>query len=485
MKRFVENEKMNEKRNVYHSQKKKKYFYSLDEVFNPKSIVLIGVPPNPNTVGYRMLKGMVDFGYSGRIQIVDVHKQEVLGFYPYSRVTEISYDIDLAIVMVPAKIVPLIVKDSVEKNVKGIVIISSGFSETGETGRILEEELVKLIHGTRTRIVGPNCLGIYCPSSRITFNSSFSKESGSVACISQSGGIGSHFARFIIDRGLGISKLVSVGNKCDLQINDYIEYFSEDPETEVISCYVEELKDARRFIEIAGDIARKKPVVIWKGGRSKTGTRVVKSHTGSIAGSTDLYTAAFKQTGVIEANGLGELTDFVLTFQCLQPRNIKNIGVISGPAGINVAIVDVFEKLGFNFPVFSQETKEELKNLLPWFAAISNPTDLTMGTTATRGHVQSRFELLKNMLRVVAKDEEIDLVVTGSGDVTIDYAKVLIEASKKSEKPIIVICFPRMNWNVKGIKLLGKAGIPVYLNPQGAAKSIKALTSRSKFLSLY
>jgi acyl-CoA synthetase (NDP forming) len=242
------------------------------------------------------------------------------------------------------------------------------------------------------------------------------------------------------------------------------------------------LKDARRFLEVSEEVTKKKPVVIWKGGESKTGSRVVNSHTGSIAGSAELYSAAFKQTGIIEANGLGELADFALTFSCLQPNNIKNVGVVSGPAGINVSIADSFDNFGFDFPVFSEKTKEELKTILPWFASFSNPTDLTMGTTTTRGRIGSRFELLKNVLSTISKDEGIDLMAIGSGDLTLDQAEILINQTKRSKKPLIVICFPRMDWNINGIRKLGKAGIPVYLSPKEAAKSIKALTTRYKYL---
>jgi acyl-CoA synthetase (NDP forming) len=458
--------------------KKIKTVSILDEVFDPNSLAMIGVPPTPGTVGYRMLKNIVDFHYEGEIYVVDIHGQEVLGFSPYSKVTEIQNKVDLAIVMVPASVSPHVIKDCVRKKVKGVVIISSGFSETGKKGKKLEQEIVKIIKGTETRIIGPNCLGIYCPSSRITFSKSFPEKSGRVACVSQSGGISSRFVSLISDKGLGISKLVSSGNECDLKLIDYLEHFAGDLQTRVISCYVEQIRNAREFLIHAKEISKIKPIIIWKAGRFDAGRRAVKSHTGAIAGSALLYSAAFKQTGVIEVDGLEELVDFTLTLACLKPRKVQNVGVITGSAGISIAVLDAFENVGISFPILSKETRKALKNILPWFASNSNPVDLTMGTSQM---IETRVDRYKNALKILMKDKKLDLILVVAGEVTRNFALMIKELIRFSEKPLAVICFINLGTSKEGIKILGEASVPVYFSSRLAAKSIKALDSYAKY----
>ena len=283
----------------------------LDAIFLPRTLAVIGVSAGDDKFGSRFLKALLDFGFKGRIFPVNPKGGEVFGLPIYRSLAEIPEPVESADIMVPARFVPQVLEECLAKGVKGVQIFSSGFSETGDPeGAALEKQL-KEIASRGIRFIGPNCFGVYCPASGHTLlpGGDFPKESGPVAFISQSGGHAVEFAREAMGRGIRFSKAVSYGNACDVNEADLLEYMARDPETKVITMYLEGPREGRRFLELVRETAPKKPIVLWKAGLTPAGGRAVRSHTGSLGGEEAVWQALFKQTAAIRVGSLQELAD--------------------------------------------------------------------------------------------------------------------------------------------------------------------------------
>jgi len=248
-------------------------------------------------------------------------------------VLDIPESIDFAMITVPAKIVPSVLEDCLAKGVKAVEIFTAGFSETGEKGRILEEELVKITK-RGIRAIGPNCFGVYCPASRLTLlpGADFSTESGPVAFISQSGGHAQEIAREATGSGIRFSKVISYGNACDLNEVDFLEYLAHDPETRIIAAYMEGPRDGQRFMKLVQDVSKTKPVLIWKVGLTREGAQAVSSHTASLGGEEATWGAFFKQTGAVRVESKEELIDTIMALLHLPPSTGRRVAVIGGGA---------------------------------------------------------------------------------------------------------------------------------------------------------
>ncbi len=447
----------------------------LDKMFHAKSIAIIGASPRPGSVGNLFLKRLMDFGYSGKLFPVNPRYQEIYGLKCYPSVREIPEEVDLAIITIPANLVLRAVKECAEKGVPGVVIVSGGFKELGEEGRRLEEELTRIAKETGIRIIGPNCMGIYCPSSQITFHDKFPKESGDIGFISHSGGLCELFVLMMRERGLAMSKVISCGNECDLKFVDFLEYLEDDEETRVITGYVEQIREGRRFLEVAKRVTKKKPVIIWKAGRGSAGQRAIFSHTGALGGSDKIYNAVFKQVGVLRVNCLEEIIDLAMTFHCLSPRKVRNVAVITGPGGLGVAMVDAFESAGLQVPEFSKETQDRLKKIMPPVAGVKNPADLTLA-------IFEDIDLTRKAIEIIKEDDRIDAIAVGiagaiaylSPDAVNRILGGVLEASKESEKPVVAV-WPHVGRLWSYVREFVRSGVPVYTFPEDAARGLRAL----------
>jgi len=287
---------------------------SLEGFFSPKSVAVIGANRTPGKIGYTILENFVRGSYSGKVYAVNPNIDRIFDVKSYPSVKNIPDKVDLAVVAVPAEIVPKVLKDCVEKNVKSVIIVSGGFSESGEVGWKLEEELKRIIKKTGMRVLGPNCLGVFDAHSgldtlfhpKVRLSRPFA---GSIGIVSQSGAVGSVMLDLFAQQHIGISKFISYENAVDMNECDCIEYLGDDKKTKIISVFVEGVKDGRRFVEVAKNVSRKKPIIIMKGGKTRHGARAVASHTGSMAGSGKIYSGAFRQAGLIEAESFEELVD--------------------------------------------------------------------------------------------------------------------------------------------------------------------------------
>lgn len=461
-----------------------------EAVFYPKSVAVIGASTETTKFGTVFLDSLVQFGFKGRIYPVNPQAKEILGLKTYPNVKDIPDPVDLAFITVPASAVPRVLEDCIAKNVGAVVILTAGFGETGkEKGQKLEREIVKISKEGDVRVVGPNCFGIYCPASGLTLlpGANFSKESGNVAFLSQSGGYAERFCQQAKGWGIRFSKVVSYGNACDLDETDFVEYLAEDSETEIIALYIEGVNNGQRFLQTVQEVNKRKPVIVWKGGLSEGGVRAVASHTGALGGRKDIWDAFFRQTGAVRVTSLEELIDTTLIFQHLSSSCGRSIAVIGTGGGTGVAAADACERAGLRVPAFSTKTLEQLRTLIPSIgASIQNPIDLGNPWTSPSAYRQ--------IIKVVSSDPQVDALIIVMWHLPLFYARrellwksfqQIIEASvtigKRQRKPAVIVLWATPTeaemLEVEGAwrKIKDRyiaAGIPVYPTVERAAKAL-------------
>lgn len=375
-------------------------------VFYPKSVAVIGASPDLEKFGGRVLMALKEFGYKGKLYPVNPQEQEIFGLKTYPSINDVPGPVDLAAIGIPARAVPAALRQCLARGVKAAEIFSSGFAETGqEEGRRLEAELGEIARDGM-RIVGPNCFGVYCPAGGLTIlpGADFPRESGPVAFMSQSGGFAARTGQVARGWGIRFSKMVSYGNACDINEVDLLEYFAQDPETRVILCYLEGLKDGQRFVHAVRRVSPTKPVVIWKAGLTKAGSRAVSSHTASLGGEERVWEAFFKQSGAIPAHSMGDLLDIATAFLNLPPNLGPGMGLVGGGGGLGAEASDACEKAGLHVPLLTQETLRKLRALIPEAGtSIQNPVDV--------GSPAPKPAHLRSVLEVVASDPYVDTLI--------------------------------------------------------------------------
>ena len=376
--------------------------YDLDSFFKPKSIAVIGASKDTRKIGHAALKNILISDYQCDLYPVNPHEEEILGLKCYPKVTDIPNPIDLVLICVPAKIVPQIIKDCITKKVKHVIIISSGFSEVGN--KELEEEIQGLIKDTKIRVLGPNTMGYKNASDGLDSSFVFGvPRKGNLSLISQSGALGIGMIYLANNEFVGVSKIIGVGNKMDIDDDDLIEYFSRDPDTKVIGLYIEAVKDGRKFMDSIK--ACKKPVLIVKAGRSKAGARATASHTGSMAGSDRIYSAAIKQSGGIRCRDIIELFDIARALSGQPPMRGNRVGIITNGGGLGILLTDACEENGLHVPKLSEETYKRIDKILPDLVKPNNPVDLV---------ADAGFYRYEAATKAMLEDKNIDGVIIAS-----------------------------------------------------------------------
>jgi len=438
--------------------------------FKPKSIAVIGASREPEKVGHKIFRNLVSSGFQGGLYPINPKTKELLGFKCYPSVVEVPDDIDLAIIAVPARIVPMIAEQCGSKGVKGIVVISAGFSETGREGTMLERKLLDICRKYKMRMQGPNCLGIINTQSRM--NASFAAtnpSSGNIAFVSQSGALGSTILNWALQNNVGFTSFISLGNESDLNAADFIEALAEDPQTRAIGLYIEGVKDGDRFIEVARKTTRKKPIIALKAGTTDVGVRAVSSHTGSLAGSDTAFTAAFRKTGILRVETLEELFDLVLAFKDQPLPKGKNVLIITNGGGPGILTADACEKMGLNLPLLEHGIREELRKSMPPHSSLNNPVDV-LGDAD-----ENRYKLALEAGLKSRKIDGIIIILTPQAMTpTEKVAKVIADISKTSNKPIIA-AFMGLDDDSLPIKTLQENNIPNYVFPEAAAYVLKRM----------
>lgn len=450
----------------------------LNQFFKPENVALIGASTKPEKLGFKILKNIIDGGYKGKIFPVNPKAEEILGLKCYKSVSEIEEKVEMAVIVVPSKFVCEVAEECGKKGVKGLIVISAGFKEAGKEGKEREEKLKEIVKNYNMRLIGPNCLGVIDPVNKLNASFAFDMPAvGKISFITQSGALGTAILDWAVKENIGLSKFVSFGNKADVSETDLIEEFCDDPNTNVILLYLEGIDDGRKFVEVAGNVSRKKPVIIVKSGRTEMGSKAVSSHTGSIAGSDIAFETAFRKAGVIRAYSVEELFDYAISFSYQPLINNKRIAIVTNAGGPSVMAVDAIEKAGLELAEISEKTQENLKSFLPPAANTHNPVDALGDVNA---------ENYGKALDVILSDENVDGVICILTPQVVteveETAEKIIEISKKYQKPVVG-CFMGGKRIEPGVKKLIEGKIPNYQFPERCVRTLKSMLDYKKYLS--
>jgi acetyl coenzyme A synthetase (ADP forming)-like protein len=441
----------------------------LNKLLKPESLAIIGASTQPGKIGYTVLNNLKTSGYDGQIYPVNPSATEILGYKTYPTITDIPGSVDSAVVVVPAKMVSEVIDECGQKGVKGLIIITSGFSEVGR--KDLEDEIVEKAKRQGMRILGPNIVGYLSNSDKI--NASFAPFlplPGKASLVSQSGALLIAIDASSYIRGVGFDKLISIGNMSDVDFADCVTWLNHDPKTSCISLYIEGFKDGRRFIE-AGKQANK-PIIALKAGVSAHGAAAAASHTGSLAGAAKIYGAALQQSGVIQASDLDNLFDRTLALSLQPPMKGDNLLIITNGGGVGVLATDSAEKCGIPLKFAPVELQTELKKYMPEFGSAKNPVDLT-----GMANIDWYFPAVKNALISKWVDGLAVLYCETSMTDPVEIAKAIHKAILESgvvDKPITV-SFVGGEKSLEAMRWLLQNGIPSYGAPDIAIDALAAL----------
>ncbi len=445
----------------------------LEAFFRPASVAVIGASPEQGKVGHDILKNVIDSGFKGKIYPINPNFTDVLGLKCYSRMLDVSEDIDLGIVAVPAKIVPSIAEDAGEKGLKALIVVSAGFKETGGEGTKLEREIVETCARHNVRLLGPNCLGII--DTHVPLNASFASTmplKGNIAFVSQSGALGTAMLDWTLQQRIGLSKFISLGNKADVDEAEIMLSLAEDDATKVILLYIEGVNKGDRFIEAGRKTSDKKPVIVLKAGITAEGARAVSSHTGSMAGSDLAFGLAFKKAGVIRVDAAGELFDVAKVFSTQPTPRGSNVVVVTNAGGPGILAMDACDKYGLRAASISSEIVEKLRGKLPSAAGVFNPVDVLGDADPER----YRFAL-----ETVMVSEGVDcalVILTPQAMTKPDLtARTLKEVKAMFRDKPLVASFIGGEAVYNAAELLEEAAIPNYEFPEGAVRSLAVLAS--------
>lgn len=445
---------------------------NLDRIFNPKTVALIGATSRAGSVGLGIMKNLLEGKRKRRIYPINPFEKKVFGISCFPDIKSVKEEIDLAIIAVPAKTVPKVLEESIEKEVGGIIVISAGFAEDKEEGKALQKEITDMVAKSRIPLVGPNCLGVLRPS--LNLNASFapaSPKNGNIAFLSQSGALIDSVIDWNSTVNYGFSTIVSYGNEADLDVSDFLDYLKDDKETKVITIYLEGVEDGRKFMKIAREVSKVKPVLVLKAGKTESGHKAALSHTASLAGSHLIYSAAFKQAGIIEAESLEELFDMAMALSN-QPRCKNGIAVVTNGGGAGVLMTDYLEELGINMPRLSAAATGKLEKSRIMNPAFSkdNPLDIVGDA------LSDRYELAISSL--LAQKDIYGLVVIQTMQIMTDpgkNARIVVKAKNRWKEKPIVTAFLGGALTAAAVEYLEKNGIPNYPDLKRAANAIKSL----------
>ncbi len=458
--------------------------HSLEHIVNPSSVAIIGASATPGKWGHEILKGIITGGYEGLVYPVNPKGGDILGVRAYARVSDIDGPVDLAIIGTQAQLVLDSVRDCREKGVKGAVIISAGFRETGESGKNAEEELVK--EAGSVRIIGPNTMGIMNLS--INLNATFLHPlKGKISILTQGGNVAVEAEYNARKRGIGFNKLLHVGNQSDLSIPEFLDYLKDDPDTEVILLYIEGLqeKGGEQLARIAKEVTRIKPIVVLKTGVTKAGSRGALSHTGSLAGEDRIYDAAFKQVGMIRVTTSHELINVGEALLKAPIMRGNKFGVLTDGGSHSAMGCDAASKYGLQLPFLSEETQERLRDILLPQSIRWNPVDFA-------GAADADLRVFPRAAELMLQDDNVDgLLIAGAvfggysawfgAGAEEEVADLLVDLPTKYGKPVVLHNYFGVEDSL-AVQIMSKGGIPVYPIVEDAARCLAALAEYGLYL---
>jgi len=454
----------------------------LDYLFHPESVAVAGVSGDLTKLsgGRIFTENLINAGFRGKIYPVGPGGGELLGYKIYPGIADIPDKVDFVISSVPAKYAPRLLQDSAAKGVKAMHLFTAGFSESGDDeGAELESEVLEIARQTGIRLVGPNCMGLYCPSSGLSFCADFPRESGSVGFLSQSGGHSLYGTLEATARGIRFSKVISYGNASDLNECDYLEYLAEDPDTSIIAVYIEGARDGHRLIEVLKRAAQLKPLIIFKGGTTEYGSRTAHSHTASITGSDSVWSGLIRQVGAIQVDSTEEMFDVVLLFNHISPPRSRNVALAGLGGGFSVHAADVFAREGLTIPMFPPEITERLMKTDFTSAGkiFNNPVDI---------FAHGSSQLIQHVITTVLSIDQIDFLVVHVAFDTLPspeaweghlYVEALNNLTREINRRTVVVlhtvALPRSKKLAAEVQeAIAGAGYAVYPSFNRAAKAI-------------
>lgn len=461
-----------------------------EPIFYPKSVAVVGASATSIKAGSLWVWALKSAGFPGLIYPVGASGGRIADLEIFPNLRLVPGEIDYVIVAIPRQSVLELLDDCAAKNVKAVQFFTAGFSEIdAQQGRKLEEQMLEKARQGNIRIIGPNCIGVYCPEHKIPFPLGILGENGSVGFVSQSGGIATKLVTTGIARHINYSKGVSFGNGIDLDASDFLQYLAADPKTKVIGAYLEGTRDGARLFNTMKEAAKVKPLVVWKGGRTEAGAQAAMSHTGSLASSAAIWSAMLKQAGAIEVHSLEELTDTLLIFQQLRHWQGTSAAIIGGLAdgggGNSVAAGDACMENGLKIPPLSFETKQKLSELLGEVGSIlRNPVDVSQAQFRGLAALFQAIDLIARdtVIDIVLIQEDIDILLPiYSRKGLEEINEFLIELGSRQNKPIIVVLPPGSaeSERLQIEQKLLTASIPVFCSMEHAAKAICRLNQYS------
>ena len=469
-------------------------FESLDRIFSPKSVAIVGISTSGGGVsntGKLFLDILLEHRFKGNIYPVNPRGGEISGFRVYPNINDIPQPVDYVISCIPAAHILQLIKDCARNGVKAVSVFTAGFSETGYVeGRELEREIGRLARETGVRIIGPNCMGMYLPKAGVSFAADFPEDSGYVGLICQSGGNTIYTVRAAAERGIRFSKVISYGNACDVNESELLEYFAQDDETNIVAAYIEGVKDGRRFSRALRDLCAVKPVAILKGGYTDAGKGAAASHTGSLAGSDEMWGSLMEQVGAIRVHSLDELVDVLVTFQFMRVPQGRRMAIYGVGGGATVLATDDCAAAGFLLPPLPEEIREELREELR--RAFGSDVGTILGNPLDFPPIASSDDVYSSVLRKILGWDGIDLLLCHvplrgimltlplACAIFDSQVRNVLKIANESIKPVamVVHCLASAESRQAASRYVAEcseAGLPVYYSVAGAAKAIDRL----------
>ncbi len=455
-----------------------------DNLISPDSIAVVGASSHPNKIGYVVLENLKNNGYGGRIYPVNPKGGQILGFKVYPSINDVPEEVDLSVITLPAEVTVKIFEDVAKKS-KFIIPIAGGFGETGKEGKERERKILEIARKYNARIIGPNTVGIYIPSTGVNTALVVPERSrfpgdGDIAFITQSGALGLLTMDSVSMYDVGFSSFINLGNRVDVNENELLQYFGEDEKSKVIIMYIESFANGREFMRVAKNVSRKKPIVVLKAGRTKRGGKAASLHTGALGGSDAVADGAFKQCGVIRAYDEIELVDYARALAYGKPIEGDRIAVVTSAGGVGVVTTDYIESevrgIGMKMAELSDEIKRRIREEVVPFASVENPVDMT---------AQASDDDYDGVLAALNDDPNVDAILVYALFQTPLISEKLVDIITKwyreGDKPIVVGTIGS-EFALRMMRKFEDNRVPVYPSIERSVKALRVLRDRAKLL---
>lgn len=451
---------------------------SLSHIIAPKTIAIVGASQDPTKLGNTLVKRIIEGGYRGAIYPINPTAKEILGLKVYPGIQSLQRDVDLALIIVPNTKVPGVIQECADRGVKGAVIISGGFAETGsKEGIELQQKIREVVDKTSIRVLGPNINGMVNASVKLNANFDYYDTSGgSISFASQSGALGASIVQWAVPEGVGFNKFIAIGNRVDVDECEVLEYLAEDQDTKVILLYLESAADGRRLLSTAKKVTKIKPIVALKIGSTEVSNRATLAHTASLAGVDEVYDASFRQAGVIRVYGMEEMVDVGLALSLQPPARGNRVCIVTNTGGPGLIATETCERLGLKIPQMPEETSRELRKILPPIGSPRNPLDIT---------AMGNENVHRTAIEMALRNDAFDAVLVNALPVPLFDSEMIqrvwlghLKLARELGKPIVGSL---IGATLEGRDLnrerasLRRNGLPVYPTPERAARSLKAL----------